>query len=160
MRFRIKALTVLLIVFIAPGIFQNLRAQNYVVDEMIDENATAMPPFSIARVDPIEWGLRLFISTNNPSLVSNLLASGALRAQLSDHQAGIATPVSLSLGMAVWCSEDDEPIYQAYTDSPNCDDQPPAQIAYFFDVFVVLGPNRDLAIGQDPDFLWLIEESW
>jgi hypothetical protein len=31
-------------------------------------------------------------------------------------------------------------------------------IEYFFDVAAVLGPGRDLALGEDPDFLWLIEE--
>ena len=52
-----------------------------------------------------------------------------------------------------------QPVYMAFRDPlPSCSDKPPVRIDYFFEVSALLGPGRDLAIGQDPDFLWLIEE--
>jgi hypothetical protein len=77
---------------------------------------------------------------------------------LSDHRTQSATNHSISFGKAVWCYPGGAPIYLGYADPlPGCDGNPPARIEYFFEVPVTLGPERDLAIGQDPDFLWLIE---
>ncbi len=104
-------------------------------------------------------GLRLFITTDNPDGVAGLLAASALLAQLSDHQAETETNLPLSFSKAVWCRDDSQPVYLAFRDPlPSCNDKPPARIEYFFEVPAALGPGRDLAIGQDPDFLWLIEE--
>ncbi len=132
----------------------------YAIELLRSEEFTISPPFSIIQADPSDGGLRLFIDTGDPDAVAGLLASGAIEAQLSDHQAETATSVSLSFGKAVWCTSDGEPIYLGYADPlPDCDGKPPARIQYFFDVPVTLGPGRDLAIGQDPDYLWLIEEN-
>jgi hypothetical protein len=90
--------------------------------------------------------------------VAGLLGAGAFEAQLSDHRKESATNHPISLGKAVWCYRNGTPIYLGYTDPlPECDGNPPARIEYFFEVPVTLGPDQDLAIGQDPDFLWLIE---
>jgi hypothetical protein len=137
----------------------HLTDVNYVIDELRDENSYALPPFSINRVIPSDGGLRLFIRTNSPDAVAALLAAGALEAQLSDHKSETVKPVSLSLGKAVWCSDDGNPSFLPYRAAlPLCGGKPPTRIEYFFEVPVTLGPGRDLAIGQDPDFLWLIEE--
>jgi hypothetical protein len=126
---------------------------------MSDEETTAIKPFSISRVLPFNGGLRLFLTTNTPDAIAILLASGALQARLSDHNSETETAVSLSLGKAVWCSDVGQPIYIAFRDSlPSCNGNPPARIEYFLEVAAVLGPGRDLGIGQDPHFLWLIEE--
>ena len=110
------------------------------------------------RAEPSAGGLRLFLDTSRPDVVAGLLASGALEAQLSDHRIESATNHPISLGKAVWCYPDGAPIYLGYADPlPGCDGNPPVRIEYFFEVPVTLGPDRDVAIGQDPDFLWLIE---
>jgi hypothetical protein len=135
-------------------------AGDYTIEELVDENATTSPPFSISSVVPVESGdLRLFLTTDNPDAVADLVADGALQAELSDHESETATSVSVFFGEAVWCTADDVPVYRAYRDPiPPCGDAAPAKIEYFFELAVTLGPGIDLAIGQDPDFLWLIEQ--
>jgi hypothetical protein len=153
-----KRLAVLLVLLI-PAPLAQTTSGDYVIKELRDENATASPPFSISRVAPFGGRLRLFIRTDNPEAVAALLDAGALEAQLSDHQSETASTVSLSLGVAVSCVTGDAPVYQGYSGTmPACGGEPPANIEYYFEVAVTLGPGRDLAIGQDPDFLWLVEE--
>jgi hypothetical protein len=78
---------------------------------------------------------------------------------LSDNQAGTEKLVALSLGKAAWCSDSDTPAYLSFNAPlPDCGSKPPAQIEYFLEAAVSLGPELDLAIGNDPSFLWLIEE--
>ena len=160
MRFSVSAaLPVLLLILPVPQASVNLMAQDYVVEILHDEETAAMPPFSITRVDRVEQRLRLFLATDDPDAVASLLATGALQTQLSDHQAEKATPVSLVFRKAVWCSSDTDPVYLNYGDPlPDCDGKPPARIEFFFEADAVPGPDCDLAIGQDPDFLWLIGE--
>ena len=155
MRFFFKAL---LLLPLALSVSQNLRAQDYNIEELTDENATSARPFSISGVERADPGLRLFIATDNPDRVAGLLAAGALLAQISDHQAETETDLPLLFKKAVWCSEASQPLYLAFSDPlPSCSGKPPVRIAHFFEVAVLLGLGRDLAIGQDPDFLWLIE---
>lgn len=159
MRFCTKTSFFLLLVLIAPQVSLELRAQDYAIEEMSDEETIAVRPFSISRVAPFDNGLRLFLSTSNSDAVADLLDAGFLSAQLSDHESETETAVSLSLGKAVWCSEGSEPIYLEFRDPlPSCDGNSPARVEYFIEVATALGSGRDLAIGQDPDFLWLIEE--
>jgi len=151
------ALILLFAALISPA--YRVSAEGYNVEELRDENSTGSPPFSIARAAPYSGGLRLFLSTPSPDAVAQLLTSGALEAQLSDHAAETESPVKLSLAKAVWCTEESEPLYLGYAEPiPACGGQPLAKIEYYFEAGVTLGTNRDLAIGQDPDFLWLIEE--
>jgi hypothetical protein len=137
-----------------------IRAADYAVEELREEGAPASP-FSIARVEPFPGGLRLFLSTKDGAAVAGLIASGALESQLSDHETETQTSVALSLGKAAWCTKDSSPVYLGYNDLlPACSDtgQPPERVEYFLVSPVTLGPGRDLAIGKDPDYLWLIEE--
>lgn len=158
MRIHIKAF-LLLVGLLASQIPAELRAQDFAIEEMSDEETIAVRPFSISRVLPFNGGLRVFLSTGNPDAIAGLLASGALQAQHSDHNSETETAVPLSFREAVWCSNAVDPIYGAFKDPlPGCDGNPPTRIEYFFEVAVTLGPGRDLSIGQDPDFLWLIEE--
>ena len=151
------ALILLFAVLISP--VYRVFADGYNIEELRDENSTSSPPFSIARVTPYSGGLRLFLSIPSPDAVVLLLTSGALEAQLSDRAAEIASLVSLSLGKAFWCTEESEPLYLGYAEPiPSCNGQLPTKKEFYFDASVTLGANRDLAIGQDPDFLWLIEE--
>ena len=136
-----------------------LGAGDYTIEELVDENATTSPPFSISHVVPFPDGLRFFLTTDSPDAVADLLTDGALQAELSDHETETATAVSLSLGEAIWCSQDGDPAYVVYIDPLVLCGAPPAKIEYYLEVVAALGPGRDLAIGQDPDFLWLIEEA-
>jgi hypothetical protein len=151
----LRTLFALLLVLLA----QSVRAQNFTIEESSAEETAAPPPFSITRVEPADNGLRVFLNTDNPAAVSDLLFSGALQAQLSDNQLGTETAVPISFGKAVRCTADADPVYLGYPDPlPDCAGQPPATIEYFFRVSAALGPDRDLAIGDDPDYLWLIAE--
>jgi len=153
-----KRLALLLFAALISSAYR-VSADGYNIAELQDENSTGSPPFSIVRVASYPGGLRLFLSIPSPDAVAQLLTSGALQAQLSDHAAETESPVTLSLGKAVWCAEDSEPLYVGYAEPiPGCSGQPPAKVEYYFEAGVTLGANRDLAIGQDPDFLWLIEE--
>ena len=149
---------VLLLIFVTPTLC--FGAGDYTIEELIDEDATTSPPFSINSVVPVDGGdLRLFLTTDSPDAVADLLADGALQAEVSDHESETATSVYVFFGEAVWCTEDGDPVYRAYRDPiPPCDASP-ARVEYFFELAVTLGLGRDLAIGQDPDFLWLIEEA-
>jgi hypothetical protein len=138
---------------------QPVRAQNYTIEESSAEEATTPRPFSITRVEPADNGLRVFLNTDNPGAVADLLSSGVLKAQLSDNQLGTETAVPIAFGKAVRCTSDADPVYLGYPDPlPDCAGQPPATIEYFFSIAAILGTNRDLAIGDDPDYLWLIAE--
>ena len=155
---RLAFLFSLLLIAGSPLLF---GAGDYTIEELVDEDATTSPPFSINSVVPVDGGdLRLFLTTDSPDAVADLLADGALQAEVSDHESDTATSVSVFFGEAVWCTEDGDPVYRAYRDPiPPCGDASPARVEYFFELAVTLGPGRDLAIGQDPDFLWLIEEA-
>jgi hypothetical protein len=117
-----------LLLLLVTHLFQS-SAGDYRIDELRDENATTLPPFSISRVVPFDGGLRLFLSTHRPDAVASLLTAGTLEAQLSDHKSETAKPVSLSLGKAVWCSNDGNPVFVAYRAvTPLCGGRTPARI--------------------------------
>ncbi len=156
MPFRKSLFTLLLVLIALPSL--QLRAQEYTIEEMSDENAAVPRPFSISRVTPINGGLRIFVNTNDPGAIARLVSAGSLQAQLSNNEAGTETIIPLSFGKAVWCEYPGFPVYLAFGDPlPGCNGNSPARIEYFFEVAAVLGPGLDLAIGQDPEFLWLIE---
>src|SRR6266545_4686084 len=121
-----KRLTLLLIlvILVRPLLF---GAGDYAIEELRDEHAATLPPFSISRVVAFDCGMRLFLTTDNPDAIASLLADGALESQLSDHEAETASTVSLTFGKAVWCTEDGEPVFMSYLDpTPLCDGAPPA----------------------------------
>ncbi len=156
MQFRKSLFTLLLVLAAIPSL--QLKAQEYTIEEMSDENAAIPRPFSISRVTPINGGLRIFINTNAPDAIARLVSAGSLQAQLSNNEAGTETIFPLSFGKAVWCEYPGSPVYLQFGDPlPSCNGNSPARIEYFFEVAVTLGPGLDLAIGQDPEFLWLIE---
>ena len=96
----------------------HFSAGDYVIEELRDENATTSPPFSISRVVPFDGGLRLFLRTDSPEAVAALSLPELFEAQLSDHESETARPVALSLGKAIWCSEDGNPVFLAYRADP------------------------------------------
>jgi hypothetical protein len=150
-----KVLSILFFILMALPV----RAQDYAIEELSGEETSAQKPFSITGISPVDGGLRIFINTDDPAAVADLLAEGSLQAQLSDHEAKTENLLPLSLGKAVRCTSESDPVYLVYADpNPDCGGQQPTSIDYFFSVVASLGINRDLAIGEDPDYLWLIEE--
>src|SRR6266446_6964438 len=95
---RLAFLFLLLLIAGSPLLF---GAGDYTIEELVDENATTSPPFSISHVVPFPDGLRFFLTTDSPDAVADLLTDGALQAELSDHESETATAVSLSLGEAI-----------------------------------------------------------
>jgi|WetSurMetagenome_2_1015567.scaffolds.fasta_scaffold646652_1 hypothetical protein len=158
MRRRIRY-SLLLLVLLAPIIPAQLQAQNYSILNLSDEETSAKRPFSIYRAAPSFSGLRMFIMTSNPAAVSAMLDAGSFAGQLSDLNILAQSIVPLSFGRAVTCSANAMPIYLPFKyPFPACGNRPPLFIEYFLEAPVKLGLGRDLAIGQDPDFLWLVEE--
>src|SRR5216117_3939075 len=105
----------LLLIFVTPTLC--FGAGDYTIEELVDEDTTTSPPFSKSRIVRVGGDdLRLFLTTDSPDAVADLLADGALQAEVSDHESETADSVSLSLGEAVWCSEDGDPAYMAYMD--------------------------------------------
>ena len=125
-----------------------------------DEHGQRRQQFGRQRDRRIERDPAIGASARDTLLVGHLLgADGALQAEVSDHESETAASVYVFFGEAVWCTEEDIPVYRAYRDPiPPCGDASPARIEYFFELAVSLGPCIDLAIGQDPDFLWLIAQ--
>ena len=154
-----KRLAFLFLLLLTAGSPLLFGAGDYTIEELVDENATTSPPFSISHVVPFPDGLRFFLTTDSPGAVADLLTDGALQAELSDHESETSTAVSLSLGEAIWCSQDGDPAYVVNVDPLVLCGALPARIEYYLEVVAALGPGRDLAIGQNPDFLWLIEEA-
>src|SRR5438876_10462835 len=93
-----KRLAFLFLLLLTAGSPLLFGAGDYTIEELVDENATTSPPFSISHVVPFPDGLRFFLTTDSPDAVADLLADGALQAELSDHESETATAVSLSLG--------------------------------------------------------------
>ena len=137
------------------------RGDDFYTTELRSEEATRPAPFSLPRVVAFEGGLRLFIATSDIKGVINLYESEVLESQLSQHSGedGTASPVSLSLRKAIWCTEGGEPVYIDYRDPsfPCGETTVPARVEYLFGAPVSLGPEDDLAIGLEPDFLWIVE---
>jgi hypothetical protein len=152
--------SLLLLVLSTLFISVQLRAQSYSIAELRDENTTAKWPFLLYRAAPSYSGLRMFLMTYNLAAVSSLLDAGSLVGQLSDLNTRTETIVPLSLGKAVTCTVYSMPMYFPYKyPYPVCGGKPPFWVEFFIEAPVTLGPWRDLAIGQDPDFLWLVEET-
>lgn len=137
-----------------------LPADDFLTTELTSEEASGSLPFSLSGVEAFRGGLRLFIAAPDVTSTIHLYETGVLEAQLSRHNGddGTASPVSLALLKAVWCSGN-APLYLGYQDPPpGCGGSTsPIRVEYLFEVPVLLGPEDDLAIGLDPDFLWIVE---
>ena len=129
----------------------NAYASGYAVEELSD--SPKEKPFSITSVESRPGELWLFIQSGNYAQIQGLIRNGSLTAQLSEGENAITVP--LSLFKAVVC-KDFGTFHLGYSELlPVCEI---AQLRYYLRTPVTLGHGRDLAIGLDPDFLWLIEE--
>ena len=129
----------------------NAHASSYTVEELSD--SPKAKPFSITSVESHPGELRLFIQSGNYAHIQELIRNGSLTAQLSEGEDAVTVP--LSFFKAVVC-KDLGTFHLGYSEQlPDCKIE---QLRYYLRAPVTLGHGRDLSIGLDPDFLWLIEE--
>jgi len=146
-----KPILLLIITTLTPVVITLQSAENFNIEE-ISENQKPMP-FSITRVEQQTGEIRLWIESSKIAEVSKLLRGGVLQAQSSKGESSITVP--LSLWKAVDCKNRGT-FHLGYSEPlPNYKIE---RIRYYFRVPVTLGQGRELAIGIDPDFLWLIEK--
>ena len=125
----------------------------YNVEELSEDEKPM--PFHIGEIEQKSGELRIFpILRVNYAEIARLISAGKLEAQLSDSEGGKTVP--LSLRKAVTCKTIGT-FHLGYSQAPpsNCDVE---QTRYYLRAPVTLEHGRDLAIGIDPDFLWLIEK--
>ena len=129
----------------------NAHASGYAVEELSD--SPKEKPFSITSVESRPGELHLFIQSGNYAHIQRLIRDGSLTAQLSEGEDAVTVP--LSFFKAVVC-KDLGTFHLGYSEPlPDCKI---AQVRHYLRTPVNLGHGRDLSIGLDPDFLWLIEE--
>ena len=142
----------ILLLSIVVTLAVSAHAKNYTVEEFQSETA-GKKPFSITRIEQKPGELLLWIESGNIAGVSKLVSDGSLAAQLSEGETAVTVP--LSLFKAVVC-KDIGTFHPGYSELlPVCEIE---QVRYYLRTPVTLGHGRDLAIGLEPDFLWLIEE--
>jgi hypothetical protein len=128
----------------------------YSVLELHEEGVS--PLFSVSTVEDAAGSLKIFISTSNPAAVAEAIAAGVLEAQLSTHSAdgsGTVEPVSFSFMKMLQCQNAWITLPYSEPDPQGC---VAAETRFFFLVPIgPLGLGQDLALGLDPDSLWLIE---
>ena len=129
---------------------------NYNVEELISEDGdSAKKPFTITDIEQRRGELRVWIQPQYGGIagIARLVSNGSLEAQVSDSAGSDAVP--LMLQKAVVCKEG-ETYYLGYSETdPDCEIE---RTRYYLRTPVTIGQDRDLGIGLDPDFLWLIEE--
>ena len=152
---QLLSVSIVLLLATAP-----IRAADYVVEEMREEGTPNLPFLSRASNRSLED----FASSSQRKdivAVASLVSFWRAARPTVRQRGRDRDQRPISLGKAVWCTQDSAPVYLGYEDSlPACSDsgQPPERVEYFLIAPVTLGPGRDLAIGKDPDYLWLIEE--
>ena len=134
----------------------------YTVEEMSEDEKPM--PFHIGEIEQKSGELRIFPREvwgyADHSEIARLISTGKLEAQLSDSESNKDVP--LSLRKAVTCKDARGnrigPYYLGYSEAIPTACKVVEQIKYYLRAPVTLGKERDLAIGIDPDFMWLIEE--
>jgi len=131
---------------------------NYNIAQMTEEGITKKPPMFIDDVKQLRGELRLYLLESKTDLkeVNNLISSGALEAQMSYNESGKTVQAALSLYKTVTCKKSGTYQLKYAETSPNgCTVE---KTQYYLRVPITLGKDRDLSIGIEPDYIWLIEE--
>jgi len=134
----------------------------YNVEELTSEDGdSGKIPFTITGIDQQRGEAIIWIQALYGGIagVAGHIKAGNLQAQISDSEGGME--VALSLNREVTCTDDlgkDAGTYRLGYSSPL-----PSACAkvtstrYYLLAPVVFGQGRDLGIGLEPDYLWLIE---
>ena len=134
----------------------------YNVEEMSEDEKPM--PFYIGQVEQKSGELRVFPreawNHADYSEIARLINNGKLEASLSDSEGSKDVP--LSMRKIVTCKDSYgnyiSPYYLGYSEPVPDACEVVEQIRHYISVPVTLGKERDLAIGIDPEFMWLIEE--
>jgi len=123
----------------------------------LHESETVAPLFTVTGVELTDDAFLITVISLDPAQVATLVATGRLEAEMSD-ETGATTPVSLQLwrkclcgGQWISCSFD---ILRTCADVCGAS---PEDEQFFFVVATTLPGGNDLAIGFEPDSLWLFE---
>ena len=128
-----------------------VNAAEYNIEELQSDTA-GIKPFSITEVEQQRGELRLFTESGNIAQIQRLITNGSLSAQFSEGDDALTVPLSLS--KAVTCDDGTTHHLGYSSQMPNCEIR---HTRYYLRTPVTLRHGRDLAIGLDPDFIWLIE---
>ena len=161
-----KKLLLILILIMMPAI--SITAGHardvgiYNVEELTSEEGdSGKKPFTITGIEQQRGETVIWIRALYGGIagVAKKVSAGELQAQISDDEGG--TDVTLSLNREVTCT--DASGSYAGTYRLGYSTQLPAACAtvtstrYYLLAPVVFGLGRDLGIGLEPDYLWLIE---
>ena len=121
------------------------------------ESETVAPLFTVTGVELADNAFLITVISLDPVQVATLIATGRLEAEMSD-EIGATTPVSLQLWRKCLCGG--QWISSGFDILRTCADvcgASPEGEQFFFVVAPTLPGGNDLAIGFEPDSLWLFE---
>jgi len=123
----------------------------------LHESETVAPLFTVTGVELANDAFLITVISLDPAQVATLIATGRLEAEMSD-ETGATTPVSLQLWRRCLCGG--QWIPSGFDILRTCADvcgAVPEDEQFFFVVATTLPGGNDLAIGFEPDSLWLFE---
>lgn len=133
----------------------------HVVELREDSAATAL--FSVARIEYTYAGnshIRIYIPAECRDAVRAALESGALVAEISSPGGGDPAAASLTLYRSCRCGGGGSATVSVYTGqacADRCGADGVEEEEYFIKVYTRLYAGEELAIGLEPDQLWMIE---
>ena len=143
---------------IATSLIASVYARDvgrYNVEELSSEDGDPNKrPFTITAIEQQRGQLRMWIQPQYGGISGVARQMSKLEAQVSDAEG--AESVTLSLNKAVDC-KDNQTVYLGYYAAvpDTCE---VTGTRYYLIAPVTLKQGRDLGLGIDPDYLWLIEE--
>ena len=146
-----------LCMIIAASLVTSVYARDvgrYNIEELTDEEGDPnKKPFTITNIDQQPGQLRIWIRAQYGGISGVARQMSRLEAQVSDAES--AESVTLTLNKAVDC-KDYGTVYLGYSAAvpAYCE---VVGTRYYLLAPVTLKQGRDLGIGIDPDYLWLIE---
>jgi len=123
----------------------------------LHESETVAPLFTVTGVELTDNAFLITVISLDPAQVATLIATGRLEAEMSDAT-GATTPVSLQLWRRCLCGG--QWISCGFDILRTCADvcgAVPEDEQFFFVVATTLPGGNGLAIGFEPDSLWLFE---
>jgi hypothetical protein len=135
---------------------------NFSVTQLTEEGVKARPPFYISDIKQSGGELRIyllpgtaFIELTNISKVARLINKGQLDGQFSDSENAKTIPLLLKKEVSCHNGKTYRIGYNQATPQ-GCS---VTSTRHYLSAAVTLKRDQDLAIGVDPDFLWIIERN-
>ena len=124
----------------------------------LHESETVTPLFAVTGIEITADAVLIPITPRDPAQVAARIATGRLTAEWSDAS-GASTPVPLQFWRKCLCQG--RWVSSGFDVLRSCADlcgTAPEGEEFFFRVMAPWPPGADLAIGFEPDSLWLFEE--